>query len=359
MKGIKSPHYFPWLDTMRFIAAFMVVLCHSRHDFFLRYYELPNDQQGLLMMVFYTLGRMGNEAVFTFFILSGFLVGGRGLERIMNNTFRLRDYTIDRSVRIMLPLTASVILYIITASIVGEQYSWWTVAGNLLSLQCILCDSLVSPFWSLSYEVWFYIWLLSFAAIMQKRIWGFFLFVLCCFVYTKMNSAYLLVWLMGAAAYMCRPKTFSKVRLSISLVIIVVGAVCCQMTTATKFSGGVTLDIDGFVFRVLLCFGMCMLAQQIILCPPKFGWTQAIERGFSKLADFSYTLYLTHRIVLLLIFSLVFEKCKADMSTLNKMYFIGILAACMAVAYGVYWCAEKHTNVVKRVIKAKFLGKTK
>lgn len=354
MKGTKSLHYFPWLDAMRFIAAFLVVLCHSRNDFFLRYYELPQDQQGLGMMAFYTLGRLGNEAVFTFFILSGFLVGGRGLERIANNAFRLRDYTIDRSVRIMLPLTASVILYIITASIVGEQYSWWTVAGNMLNLQCILVDSLVSPFWSLSYEVWFYIWLLSFAAVMQRRIWGFFLFALCCFVYTKMNAAYLLVWLMGAAAYMCRPKSFSKTWLSISVVIITAGIACCQMTTATKF-GGNYLNINGFVFRVLLCLGICLLAQQIILCPPRNNWSQAVERGFSKLADFSYTLYLTHRIVLLLIFSLVFEKYKADMSQLNRMYFLGILAVCLVVGYGVYWCAEKHTKSVKRIIKAKLL----
>ena len=149
------------------------------------------------MMLFYTLGRMGNEAVFTFFILSGFLVGGRGLERMMNGTFRMRDYAIDRSVRIMLPLLASVGLYLIVAPIVGEEFSWWTVIGNLLSLQCILCDSLVSPFWSLSFEVWFYIWLFALAASLQKRWWGFPLFIICCFVYTRMNAAYLLVWLMG------------------------------------------------------------------------------------------------------------------------------------------------------------------
>ena len=348
---IKSTH-FPWLDAMRFIAAFMVLLCHTRNDFFLRYYELPLDQQGPLMMVFYTLGRMGNEAVFTFFILSGFLVGGRGLERIINGTFRMRDYAIDRSVRIMLPLIASVALYLIVAPIVGEEYTWWTVVGNLLSLQCILCGSLVSPFWSLSYEVWFYIWLLALASVLQKRWWGFPLFVLCCFVYTRMNAAYLLVWLMGGASYLCRPKTFNIWLFLLSWIIIVVGAACCQMTTETKFAGGLQLSIDGFVFRVLLCVGMCLLAQQLILLPPKGRIMKKVESVFSRLADFSYTLYLTHRITLLVIFTFFFEKYKADMSFLNKMLFLGILSVCLLVAYMLYWMAERHTKTVKKYIKA-------
>lgn len=347
--------HYPWLDAIRFIAAFMVVLCHTRNDFFLRYYELPLDQQGPLMMGFYTLGRLGNEAVFTFFVLSGFLVGGRGLERIANGTFKMRDYTIDRSVRIMLPLIASVMLYLIVAPIVGEEYSWWTVIGNLLSLQCILCHSLVSPFWSLSYEVWFYIWLLALAAIMKKRWWGFPLFALCCFVYTRMNAAYLLVWLMGGAAYLCRPQKYNKWMFLLSWMIIAIGTACCQMTTETKFAGGIQLGIDGFVFRVFLCVGMCLLAQQVILLPPKGKILARIESIFSKLADFSYTLYLSHRITLLVIFYFFFEKYKADMSFLNKMHYIGVLSVCLLVAYMLYWVAERHTKHIKRLVKERII----
>lgn len=306
-------------------------------------------------MAFYTLGRLGNEAVFTFFILSGFLVGGRGLERIMDGTFRMRDYTIDRSVRIMLPLIASIVLYLIVAPFVGEEYSWWTVVGNLLNLQCILCYPLITPFWSLSYEVWFYIWLLALAAIMQKRKWGFPLFVLCCFVYTRMNAAYLLVWLMGAASYLCRPKSFNKWLFILSWIVIMVGGACCQMTTETKFEGGIQLGVDGFIFRVLLCSGMCLLAQQIILLPPKNKILRRIEATFSKLADFSYTLYLSHRITLLLVFTFFFDKYVADMSPINKIYYIGILSACLLVAYILYWVAERHTKTVKKFVKNKLI----
>lgn len=354
---MKKTH-FPWLDAMRFIAAFLVVLCHTRNDFFLRYYELPLDQQGPLMMLFYALGRLGNEAVFTFFILSGFLVGGRGLERIMNGTFQMRSYAIDRFVRIMLPLIASVALFLVIAPLIGESFSWWTVIGNLLSLQCILCESLVSPFWSLSYEVWFYIWLLSFSAIMKKRWWGFLLFIICCFVYTKMNAAYLLVWLMGGAAYMCRPQKFNKWIFTIAWFITAIGIACCQMTTETKFEGGLQLAINGFVFRVLLCVGICLLTQQVILLPPKRNITKKIDNIFSKLADFSYTLYLSHRIVLLVIFYYIFDKYKADMSLTNIIFYTGIILSCLIVAYILYWIAERNTRKVKKIIKKHMINDT-
>lgn len=353
---MKQTH-FPWLDTMRFIAAFLVVLCHTRNDFFLRYYELPLDQQGPLMMLFYALGRLGNEAVFAFFILSGFLVGGRGLERVMNGTFRMRDYAIDRGVRIMLPLLASIAFYISIAPLVGQDFSWWTVLGNIFNLQCILCDSLVSPFWSLSYEVWFYIWLLALAAVMQKRWWGFLLFVLCCFVYTRMNAAYLLVWLMGAASYMCRPKKFNKWLFALSIIVILAGVVLCQVTTETKWSGGMSLDIDGFVFRVLLCAGMCLFVQHVVLLTPPNAVLRKIEKMFGRLADFSYTLYLSHRITMLVIFAFFFEKYKADMSITNKIYYVGVLMACLTVAYLLFLIAERHTKSVKKYIK-KSLGLT-
>lgn len=136
--GITNKSHLVWLDALRFIAAFLVLFCHSRNDFFLKYNYLPSDEQGIGAFIFYTLGRLGSEAVFVFFILSGFLVGGKGLERIMAGTFKLRGYAVDRFCRIMIPLCAAVTLYMVVAPIVGEKYSIWTVVGNLLSLQSII-----------------------------------------------------------------------------------------------------------------------------------------------------------------------------------------------------------------------------
>lgn len=101
MKNSKT--HFYWLDALRFVAAFVVLFSHTRNDFFLAYGDLPISQQGAVAFVFYTLGRLGHEAVVVFFVLSGFLVGGRGFDRIKDGTMNVKSYAIDRFARIYPP----------------------------------------------------------------------------------------------------------------------------------------------------------------------------------------------------------------------------------------------------------------
>lgn len=107
----KTTNRLPWIDALRFMAAFLVLLCHSRNDFFVKYDQLDGNEQGIAAFVFYTITRLGPEAVWMFFIISGFLVGGIGLERIQRGTFRLKDYAVNRTVRIALPLIGAIVFY--------------------------------------------------------------------------------------------------------------------------------------------------------------------------------------------------------------------------------------------------------
>lgn len=95
--------HFYWLDTMRFVAAFMVLLSHARNTFFPAFGELPVEQQNIISMGFTMFCRMGHEAVIVFFVLSGFLVGGRGFERIKDGSMNVGSYAIDRFARICTP----------------------------------------------------------------------------------------------------------------------------------------------------------------------------------------------------------------------------------------------------------------
>lgn len=344
--------HFAWLDTMRFVAAFLVLFCHSRNDYFLKYNFLDADQQGPITFLFYTLGRLGSEAVFAFFILSGFLVGGPGLERIKNGTFRLRSYTIDRSVRIILPLISAIVLYIIVALCIGEELYWGRVIGNLLSLQCFCCEPLVSPFWSLSYEVWFYITLAAFALAMRENRWGYVLSAACIVVYVRMNPLYFMMWLIGAVAYLTRPKRINKWQFCISVFILLLAMALTQMTKASK-AMSFNLPSFGEGYNVLLCIAMGWFVQQVILLEPKKTWLKKIEQASGKWANFSYTLYLTHRITLLAIFSLWLEKEQGTMTMNDFGVYILILMTCLAVAYATYYIAERHTLQVKTCIKKK------
>lgn len=96
-----------------------------------------------------------------------------------------------------------VLFYLVTSIIIpGTPFSWGTALGNLLNLQGICCKSLVSPFWSLSYEVWFYIVLgtLGLALIAKdgyKRVIAFSLFIASASVFVLgLKMHYLLIWMM-------------------------------------------------------------------------------------------------------------------------------------------------------------------
>ncbi len=122
----KSNQHFYWLDGLRFVAAFMVLLSHARNTFYPAFGDLPADQHNVITMAFTMFCRMGHEAVIIFFVLSGFLVGGRGFERMLNGTMNVGSYAIDRFSRIYPPLVAAIIFYYIACwllYVISERYS--------------------------------------------------------------------------------------------------------------------------------------------------------------------------------------------------------------------------------------------
>lgn len=138
------------------------------------YTSLPIEQQTYANFGFYALTRLGQEAVLIFFVLSGFLVGGRSIEKLCNGTFQGRNYAIDRFVRIMLPLASALLLYIPVAIWRGADVEWANWFGCWFSLQGIYTGACIEPLWSLSYEVWFYIVVLGIYLAISKKMGGVF-----------------------------------------------------------------------------------------------------------------------------------------------------------------------------------------
>jgi len=62
------------------------------------------------VMGLFFIRRLANEAVTVFFVLSGYLVGGKLIEVGINGKLAVRNYCIDRSVRIYLPIIPAVVL---------------------------------------------------------------------------------------------------------------------------------------------------------------------------------------------------------------------------------------------------------
>lgn len=94
-------HYY-WLDSLRFLTAFTVLLVHARASSFVEYGALV--EKNIYIAVGFAISRLGNEAVLVFFVLSGFFVGGKVIEKTLKGDFSLSQYAVDRSVRIFLPL---------------------------------------------------------------------------------------------------------------------------------------------------------------------------------------------------------------------------------------------------------------
>ncbi len=98
---------------------------------------------------------------------------------------------------------------------------------------------------------------------------------------------------------------------------------------------------------------MCVFCQQVILFPPKHNYSCKVEKVFSKLADFSYSLYLIHRILLMIVFTFFFNKEEADLSVICLLQYLAIIAGVMIVTYAIYYVTERRTNDVKHWLKRK------
>ena len=226
---------------------------------------MPSSLQGAENFIFYAICRLGHEAVMIFFVISGFLVCGRGLERIHNNSFDLNSYVVDRAVRIGLPLIAAIVLFFVVCQIIGIEFSWLTALGNLLSLQGIFVDSLVSPFWSLSFEVWFYVLLAGIALVFQEKRLGWFLFVLICLVFCKAEASYLLIWFLGGLAYIYRPKKGNVWLMLSFLFLMILSMVSMQLTTESKAMKNLVMSFDRTVLEMIFAMFVALFIQQVIL----------------------------------------------------------------------------------------------
>lgn len=347
-----------WLDLIRFTAAFLVVLCHFRGAFLPEFTKLPVDQQTPLVFISYALTRLGHEAVLIFFVLSGYLVGGRAIEKIRQGCFDLRNYAVDRFVRIMLPLTSALLLFLPKEIICGNEIAWKDWVGCFFSLQGLWTGACIEPLWSLSYEVWFYILTgAAFAVIClesrRSKVIGSIVLVICFLVFTKLLAHYLLIWLLGAVAYVTMPKRQNKWLLIGSIILLSLMIPVLQLTSGGHVTSSITAYLptqNRYSLEVIYSVVCCVLLQQIVLIRPKGKLSNKINRIGTKLATFSYTLYLVHVLVLRLLEH--FGAVRATSLSLQSilLYLFYTLVA-VFVCYGVYWCCERHTYAVKTWIK--------
>jgi peptidoglycan/LPS O-acetylase OafA/YrhL len=354
---IKNNHFF-WLDWLRFMAALVVVISHTRGAAYIEYGSLANIEKTHIVTGLYALTRIANEAVVIFFVLSGFLVGGRAFERMVNGSFRSVDYAIDRIVRIFLPLIPALILTAIINYGIDGEVNVFDFIGNLLSLQGVFVKPFGGngPLWSLSYEVWFYVLVYAIGIASVKNyshlpILG--LMILVFLIFTCLDTTYLFCWIIGAAAYVLMPIRQSLIVIYLSFAIAIYSIIAIQIGYDSK---SISIDwIRSYMLplnaaRIVLATAVALIIQQLILMRPKTVFLIKINNYGVSLAAFSYTLYLTHYPVLKLLSHLGLQRATViDVYTLTIFIFVVML--CVLIGWILYFMFERHTHYFRNYLK--------
>lgn len=349
-----------WLDWVRFIAALMVVAIHARGGNWLEWGRLGQGSQTKLVAIFFAITRAGTEWVLVFFVLSGFLVGGKLIERIRESSFDLRSYTIDRVSRIWVPLLPALAWSALVAIWVGKPVSWIDLGGNLLGLQGALCENFAvnNPIWSLAYEIWFYViagcaavWL---TAGTRARVLAIFGLAVGFAIFTKLDPVFLFAWVLGAATYfLCKGPRLPLLAVAAGA-IIAVGYSLSQLRSAT-----VSVDTSTMlpfvpsvaVATLILSMGIALFLPFLTQLRPRSNPGRSIDALGGVFAAFSYTLYLTHYPSLFVWEYYMPERHESVEITSIGWYVLRIVS-CLVFAWLCYLPFERRTSRVRKWLRS-------
>lgn len=309
----------------RLASAFIVMLSHLRGVMLIGWGSLPTEFHNPYVAAFYFPTSFYHEAVVVFFVLSGFLIAGPNLDRVRIHSFSPKSYAIDRFTRIYVTAFPALLLTI-AADQIGRHFlpgggyydgtnllladrvvgdvqndSFLDLVRNLLMLQPVHAPTLGSnkPLWSLSFEVWFYVWFgITAFALQAKRqsaaLWiGIATLGLLLFHWTAIF--YVAIWCFGALAYQ-----WSRWPRSIILALIAFAA-----TLALSMSGRAAGNIPSVPLKWTdLPVGLAFAWVVALMKQRSYRVWNGTEKFNQALSNFSYSLYVIHYPLLLCFVSL-------------------------------------------------------
>ena len=327
---------------------------HVRSLVFVDYADLQSP--GILAKGFYFLTGFGHEAVMVFFVISGYLVGGKVWSLYRNRRFGWPRYLVDRLSRLYAVLFVALVLgavldwsgywvfnsyglynkgYAGQIAVLGtdpfDRMGWQDFLANAFFLQTIAGPPFGSngPLWSLAYEWWYYILFPALLLVVFRKGFlgvtaGVVLTLLLLFVLHAEIIWLFGIWLLGVAAATVSQGTLAQEEVRTTEE---------KAKSASGNALGATLKSSAsdwrrffLAFSVFLFLGILLLARieiskvpyawQFMLgfayalvivslagCKWRFPW----YRLSACLAEFSYSVYLIHFPVLMFMLSVAFE----------------------------------------------------
>lgn len=295
-----SPHDAVLLDLLRAIAAALVVVFHAR------IYTLGDKGTDGAAALAYAVTNCGTQAVFWFFVLSGYLVGGSALIEIAKSgRIELRRYALSRLTRLYMVLIPALL---VTATLdywrtsafglnhhagfeTPASYAVSTLVGNVFFLQTTVVPTFGSNLvlWSLANEFWYYLLcplllaplMVAISLRLRLILFSCGIGVLAFLALANFSIAWLFsIWCLGALARVCPVPALTSRPVALVLAVLAVFA----FSFLRPHLGPLATLLVGLTFTNLLL----SLRRDAPVTPG------ALSAGVRSLAAFSFSLYAIH-----------------------------------------------------------------
>jgi len=332
-----------YLDFLRFFAALAVLLAHM-------------EQDGLYLS-WLPMTYFSHEAVIVFFVMSGLIIYSTTASAHRQPT----NYIIARVSRVYSVALPAILFSVLAASLVPTDilinngqlsnyrpFAWWDMISSALFLNESWMNSasltMNAPYWSLCYEVWYYLLFGAYFFVSGKLRWV----LLAAFACIAGPAILVLFPIWIAGAWVASGQRFGSLAWSKNLALVIFFA-SIAVIVAINFSG-VDIALRVWLHDHVPGFWRLKSAQRLftdylvgaaivanILAFSRLdsriqSFFLVRKKVFSYLAGFSFTLYLFHR----------------PMSQLIAYYFpnseqsipysiacaMAILLVCLAISYG-------------------------
>ncbi len=324
-----SPRLSVYLDLLRAVAAFVVLLSH---------FAYPRFTGGDYLLIRDL--NLGSDAVVVFFVLSGFVIAHTSRVKDLN----LKDYLFSRATRIYsVAIPAVLVAFLfdrVGATVSPESYQgWWyhpTTLGQTLFYGFSFSNEWSNigfrlgtngPYWSLSYEVAYY--LLFGIAFYLSGLQRVALLGLTALIFGIKILALAPVWLLGVLAYRALSADIKIERSSLWLMAIVPVAVYvfCLFSGTPQQLMAISINalgagtIAGLRFSneflwngligILICCHLFAVGRLAAEQPSPMPGAKSIK----WIAGASFSLYLVHYPALQLLHALVPERYSSPIAT--------------------------------------------
>lgn len=349
-----------WLDWVRFLAALLVCVVHTRNVVWMDWASIEPASRHLFSLALIGVGRLGHEAVMVFFALSGFFVGGACLRSIRERSFDGRHYAIDRFSRIYPPYLAAILLSLAVAlipRIPTPDPSPGSVIGHLFFLQGPFCPVLPGnvPLWSLAYEACFYVMAGVIAHLWTQRGRGGWtplaltLLVLSILWLRHAVWLYAACWAFGALAFHLQDRLRGPRILVGGLVLAALGTLLHQtgMSTHGSLPTSIPPRLGQDTGTALLAAGVSLTLPWLANASPRTRGARRLGELGAPLAAFSYSLYLIHLPVLELAAPLV-PRRSTIFGADSLLRFSALIALCLLSAWVFALLFERPAPLIRR-----------